>query len=79
MRPGAHMARFTTRKRGRNGGDDRSKKPASGFAVFEAEYPSNEPRGDALASFATRAEADAFVKGLNFHDPKTIYVIHPAR
>ncbi len=70
---------MTTRRKGKNGGEEHSKKPASGFSVFEAEYPSREPRGDALAKFATKLEAEAFVKGLNFHDPKTIYVIHPGR
>jgi hypothetical protein len=33
------------------------------------------PRGEALARIGTRPEADAFVKGLNFHDPKTVYVV----
>jgi len=70
------MAKPTTRKRRANGGDH-PKKPAPGFSVYEIDYDTRSPRGEALARFATRAEADAFVKGLNFHDPKTVYAIKP--
>ena len=71
------MARPTTRKRKQNGGDEPRRK-TGGWAVFEADYATQSPRGDALARFATRAEAEAFMKGLNYHDPKTVYVIQPA-
>jgi hypothetical protein len=69
------MGKPTTRKKHKNGGEERARKPASGFAVFEVDFPTKEPRGAALARFATRAEAEAFVKGLNFHDPRTLYAI----
>ncbi len=69
------MARPTTGKRKQNGGDEPRRK--AGWGVFEADYATQSPRGDALARFGTRAEAEAFMKGLNYHDPKTVYVIQP--
>ncbi|MBI3726411.1 hypothetical protein HY251_21000 [bacterium] len=46
--------------------------------VYEINDYTNAPIGKPLASFATHPEAEAFVRGIQFHDPKTRYGVMPA-
>jgi hypothetical protein len=45
--------------------------------VYEVNASTNAPHGGPIATFATHAEAQAFVQGIRFHDPRTTYAVMP--
>ena len=56
----------------------RKKKDLLAWDVYEINDYTNAPIGKPLASFVTHSEAQAFVRGIQFHDPKTRYSVMPA-